>query len=385
MRARVWTLARFTMVTAAIILVLLFFFYWPKSAIRIQSAPSEVSNGARTTPLGTSRVSSHLPVLSGTNLNVGVLMELCGHGKIPFTEDHATSAEKQVELSVTAAYKRWVNDLLNSDNLRARVAGLILGRNDSLTGDTPDMGWRGNIVQLAVGSNDPVIYGVGVEACSSAYRADPASGCEQLTAERWAQLAPDNAVPWLVIAENARATHNTTAEAMAYQQAANATVYQRYDTGISQAAIDLQATSDPVERLLDNTTLFGTLISALGMPPLVGVSHYCVVPLSDAVKAQCAGIAEMLVGDGADLVTLSIGIKIGNAVGWPRDRIASLQSEKESLQQTVTLTGTPPASCERLEQTNAVFEERARRGEVASLRLRMQQAAKKTQENGASQ
>ena len=385
MRAPVRSLARFTMVAAAVLLVLSFFLHRSQSADHIQGNPLVVNTGAGTKPPSTPRLGDHLPVLPTTNLNVGVLMELCGHGKIPVTEDHATSAEKQAELSVTAAYKRWVNDLLNSDNLQARVAGLILGRNDSLTeGESLDMGWRGNIVQLAAGSTDPVIYGTGVEICSSAYRADPASGCEQLTAEKWARLAPDNAVPWLIMAVNAHAAHNDAAEAMAYQRAANATLYQRYDSAISLAAIGLQATADPVERLFDNTTLFGTLNSALGMPPLVGISKYCVGSSSSVVKAQCAAIAEILVGDGADLITLAVGTKIGDAVGWPRDRIAALKSEKESLQRTVTQTGTPSGSCERLEQTNSAFEERARRGEVASLRLRMRHATKQAHGNGAS-
>ena len=62
--------------------------------------------------------------------------------------------------------------------------------------------FRETIAKFASTSDDPEVYAVGFYACGS-FAPGTASQCTQLSAEQWARLDPNNAVPWLYVAREA--------------------------------------------------------------------------------------------------------------------------------------------------------------------------------------
>jgi len=61
---------------------------------------------------------------------------------------------------------------------------------------------REELAQLAATSDNPDVYALGVYACSL-YEPVTDSRCSQLSAEQWARLEPDNAIPWFYVADSA--------------------------------------------------------------------------------------------------------------------------------------------------------------------------------------
>ncbi|MGO9947115.1 MAG: hypothetical protein ACLPWG_09730, partial [Steroidobacteraceae bacterium] len=149
--------------------------------------------------------------------------EVCGVGKVKIDPDDATAMGNYLEVLAKKSHLRWFSALRNSDDLRARAAGLFL------QGTIADRGAdqvvmqeaRDELVQLAVGANDPAVYALAIYKCAK--NEDPAAGaCRQVSAAGWARMDPDNAIPWLLVVGQARANNDMQAEADAFYHAAQA-------------------------------------------------------------------------------------------------------------------------------------------------------------------
>ena len=77
------------------------------------------------------------------------------------------------------------------------------------------------MARLAVGSLDPVVYAIALEACKGSLAAD-AAACKLLSRTQWARLDADSALPWLELAAEASRQQAFDAEAEAMQHAAMA-------------------------------------------------------------------------------------------------------------------------------------------------------------------
>jgi hypothetical protein len=131
-------------------------------------------------------------------------VDFCGLGKVAFHADDPLGPGRYLNgLSKTTA-RRWLSALLNSDDNRAQAAGLFL--QDKIAGaEVMPMQEqaRDTLIQLAVGSGDPAVYATAVSACDT-YGDSAKGACAQLSLKGWAQVDPDNAVPWLLLAGKAR-------------------------------------------------------------------------------------------------------------------------------------------------------------------------------------
>lgn len=80
---------------------------------------------------------------------------------------------------------------------------------------------RDELVQLAAGSADATLYGLAVGQCRGLFSRGASLGaCSRISLSRWTQLDPDNATPWLALAQAAHAAGDTQAEAAAMEKAA---------------------------------------------------------------------------------------------------------------------------------------------------------------------
>ena len=160
------------------------------------------------------------------------------------------------------------------------------------------------LARLAVGSLDPVVYAIALEACKGSLAAD-AAACKLLSRTQWARLDADSALPWLELAAEASRQQAFDAEAEAMQHAAMA------------RRIDAHAGALPelVERALSQA------------------HTYCG---ADAVADRerrpiCGAMAEMLVSRSSSAADLGVGLAIGRNLGWDVERLEALQHEQNAL------------------------------------------------------
>ena len=324
-------------------------------------------------PNGTGGSSS---LLGAEANNSSGTVEVCGYRPVQIDRNDDSSVFKQVGALTKDAGRRWLSALQNSDDLRARVSGLLL--EGKVTGGEALQPiaeqTRDEVVQLAAGTGDPAVYAMALSMCDSSAATDAASACRQLSLQHWARMDPDNAVPWLLLAGRARARHDDAAEADAFSHAAASHKIDSYSDSVFAFAEPLLPQDvTPLERAYLATEVIG-VESAIRLPQYSVASQHC---SSDAmqdgiVRQQCASVAELLVSKGNNLLDLGIGKAIGARAGWSSKRVDELLQEQHALKQAL-IQQTPPDNdtlwtCDAVSRLNAYMVQRVRLGELGASR-----------------
>jgi hypothetical protein len=109
--------------------------------------------------------------------------------------------------------------------------------------------------------------------------------------------------------------------------------------------------------------------AAWGVPELREIYSYCsdTALRRDEIHKECDAVAELLVDQGATILTLGVGIRLGGRVGWSPERLKDLSQERDAL--FGILRGEPiSVSCETVNRMNAFFDSRVQLGELGALR-----------------
>jgi hypothetical protein len=78
-------------------------------------------------------------------------------------------------------------------------------------------------VQLAAGAADRAVDAIAVGVCGNAPADAVTTGaCQRISLAEWSRIDPDNGIPWLNLAQAARNTGDTQAEAAAFAHATGA-------------------------------------------------------------------------------------------------------------------------------------------------------------------
>lgn len=311
-------------------------------------------------------------------------IEICGFGKIALDPTDPMAASSYIGAKAGRVAQKWLSSLLNSDDYRARAAGLFL--DGKINGDrplqpTPEQA-RNNLVQLAVGTADPAVYAIALYACGAKY-GDPVDGtCGQISLDGWARRDPDNAVPWLLLAGKARGTHDVAAEAAAFGRAAKASMSDSYAFSMyTFAEPDLPSDATPTERSYLATQVIG-IEAATGHLEFGAASKHCsTATMQDSdVRQQCSSLADLWVTRGTTLLDLGVGTGIGARAGWPAQKVKGLKMELDALMQVIGETG--PASkddtwsCDAVQRSNAYVSRMARLGEMGAARDELDRSGK---------
>jgi len=190
----------------------------------------------------------------------------------------------------------------------------------------------------------------------------------------WARIDADNATPWLLLADNARAKNDPAAEADAFRQAAKARkIDSYYDSLLAFTEPELPRDATPLDRWYLAVAVMG-IESATAMPQYnVALKHCSTEAIQDSnVRQQCGALAELLATKDPTLLDLGIGASLGARVGWPKGRVDGLRQEGDALTQTI-MQATPTGNddlwtCNGVERGNAFVHEIARLGELGSAR-----------------
>lgn len=205
--------------------------------------------------------------------------------------------------------------LRNSGDARLLAFSLFLGKYDLDKG-----GWTGSPaherVALAQGTRDPVLYGIVYGSCGGMStpfgKAIGVPGCEAVTAKHWAELDPQNAVPWLVVALEAEAGGDAAALADAMHHAAQARTYDTY-AGTLMNAVDrrIQGEPDSLEHVAVESTLLENVARTRHLY-LEHVLRYCASSRVgiEGRRAECDRIADLLITPGATSYEWEVGLHV---------------------------------------------------------------------------
>ena len=184
------------------------------------------------------------------------------------------------------------------------------------------------LARLATSRRDTRLYALAEEGCREA-EDDGASACRLLEPAQWAQLAPADVVPWLTLAEAARARGDPAAEDDAMYHAARARLVDRQPALVP--SLVGQALKDAPPH-----ALIRTLGLAAGWKVQAGWSwsstaeamHYCMADdrvLTDGERAAtCDELARVLALARDSPIELATAHAIGVRLHWPPDRLEIL-------------------------------------------------------------
>jgi hypothetical protein len=302
-------------------------------------------------------------------------IEVCGVGKIKIDRDDGMATDKYFEKLTRKSRMRWLSTLRNSDDYRTRAMGLYL--EGILDRDAPQKdsdAARDELVQLAVGTKDPAVFALAYTKCTKGLEDFPSPGaCPQLSLDQWTRTDPDNAVPWLQLAAQARRQHDGAAEAAAMGHAAQAHQYETYNGSLlafAEPAMPGDVTA--VDRWYLATEIIG--VEAAMPMPYQPLSQYCSRDaMNDAgVRGRCNALAELLVTRATTLLDLSAGKSLGARAGWPAERVEKLTQQLNAsmqvLNQAVPSDQDQQWSCDGVARGNAFMSERVRLGEFGFAR-----------------
>jgi hypothetical protein len=313
---------------------------------------------------------------------------ICGFPKAPVDIHNPIAVSQFVGAITEKAGARWLAALQDSDDLRARASGLLL--EGKLTGaeqmQLTTEQTRDAFVQLAVGAQDPAVYAMAVNMCGADTMTPIHGACDQISLKSWAQMDPGNAIPWLLLAGKARASHDAATESDAFSRAANAGKVDSYNDSLyafSESEIPSDAT--PLEQFYLASQVIG-IESAMRANQYTVASKLC---STDAVRdpnvrEQCNSLAELLVTKGTTLRDFGIGIGIGARTGWSNQRVNDLTQQKNAMMQAI-IQSTPTANdeiwtCEGVRLRNAFTRQRSHLGELGAARAALEHSGQTVQE-----
>ncbi|HEX3398346.1 MAG TPA: hypothetical protein VHS76_16695 [Steroidobacteraceae bacterium] len=315
------------------------------------------------------------------------MVDFCGLGKVRLDADAPAADETDtnepgaeyrfLEALSEKARARWLAALLDSGNLRARVAGLFLEGKfaDFKSQHVTAQEARDELVQLAVGANDPAIYSMAVYMCQSRAEGSGSGACRQISWQAWARADPDNVFPWLALAGMARTNNDPAAESDAFNHAAQAHRSDTYmDSQLALAQSLFPADVSALERSVIATQVIG-IEAALPMPPYHPLLKHCAIAaMQDAgVKEQCETLAEILTAHSGSILDFAMGLAIGKRAGWPAAQIDAMEQEKDAMMESIMRVTPPgdadPWSCAGVARLNDYVSLRNQLGEIGAARV----------------
>lgn len=195
---------------------------------------------------------------------------------------------------------------------------------------------RQSLVQLALSTGDLGVYALAAQLCTGDWQ--EVGACRQVSLAEWARREPGNMAPWLRLAQEADARKDPAARDEALFRAAAAGRQDHHHRIVTRAVLD--ALPDQADGELQEQLLALVLqVRDLRLLPMFNLSAACTPELlRDPNRWQrCDALAEALAQHGDSMIELRAGARIGEAVGWSRDRVSGLRDEAEAVVQAHAL------------------------------------------------
>lgn len=328
-------------------------------------------------------------------------VEVCGVGKVrPSPSDPGGTSTLEAHRS-NVALAAWLDSVIQGGDERARAAALLVRAKvsseqatrdlvrpegacrdneacrkpfedlASSTGERAASPWRDRLVQLAARTADPAVFAYAVQACGAWQGPGRSGSCQQVSLEQWARIDERNAVPWLYVAQAARVRGDAAAAAEAMNRAAQADHWKLHGLSLVRALVP----EEP--RGLSRSQAALLVHDLVGLQSAVAMPYYALfnTQCGDAALAHpsqrdtCTRLAELMLRQGDTLTDLTVAARVGERLGWPKERVAATRAQAALLSQAVT--GRPmerdASSCESVDRLRRHWINVSRVGERAAI------------------
>jgi hypothetical protein len=237
------------------------------------------------------------------------------------------------------------------------------------------------VARAAAHGTDPTLYAMAWAACPPDASGNRPGACQLLNLRQWARIDADNGVPWLKLAGEARSRGDAATQAEALYRAS---IAKRFDShqGLFPHLADLALPADTpgwqrYQAMLDAAGIEAAQVLIEVRAPL----DYCRPPRLDANRRQvCEALAQALVDKGRTLWEHTLAAALGRRLGWPPERVAALQQERDALNAVALVRSDQYGlDCAGVENTRRWFAQTLEQGELESLRREMQRLGEKPQ------
>jgi len=291
--------------------------------------------------------------------------EVCGWGEVPLADDDPFGVQHIPRGDRSAALDALDAAMLASADEAVQAAALLIG---ARTRAGESVARTDRLARLAAHTRDPRVYAIALEGCAGS----DVAACALLSRAQWARLDPDNVLPWLALAGEARLQDDPAAEEAAIFRAAQS---HRSDphAGLLPSLVGRAAPGG--ERSLARTLGLAaswSVQAAWGLPPTEEAWRYCGDSTASGREPVCDALAGVLVGRGGGLLDLTIGVAIGERLGWPEARVRSLRDERDALGEASRFqTAALDLSCDSVERLQGWMQRLAADGETQAARERL--------------
>ena len=323
-------------------------------------------------------------------------VEYCGLGTVRLPADDLLAQFEYLAAQSADLEARWLSALGGSPDSRARAAYLYMVAAtpaDLVQGAPPGSveGVRGPareaLARLATETSDPPVYAMAVQACG--FYGGPAtsgpSACDAITAQGWARIDADNAVPLLVTAGQAFAERDRAAMDVAFSQAVQAHRVDSYSEALAQfSEHDIPADATPLQRYYLLTMLQG-YEATWGQLHHSAALHYCTpAALTDPdIRHRCDQLATLLATSGARVSDVRTAATLARVLGWPAERITALRDEGDAEASVLAQEKAPRFGCENVRAASAAIVEAIHQGTRFAARDAVERSGMSMSEAGA--
>lgn len=275
--------------------------------------------------------------------------EICGVGwfKIEGDKPSALDVVRVVrQIDLPTGRRQTVEALRADGNDRAQAMAVLLA---GLGSEDHEFSSElvSRLADIASRSTDPVLYGFVLRTCG--HVRSEGSSCRLLSPAQWSRLDPGNAAPWFEVLAGATAARDSAALNEALHRIATSDRNVGYEGVMPRVILDHAPAGDR-----------GALIAWLLGVDAVGIEaawvrYYSAVSascssnaLKDANRRQvCSAVAELMVERSGDRLDQSVGLALGERLGWPTDRTDRLRGESQAYSAALaqTLTADEDMAC----------------------------------------
>jgi hypothetical protein len=238
------------------------------------------------------------------------------------------------------------------------------------------------MVRQAVNSSSPTIYAMAVSTCHPVLAVAQSPSCQRITSERWTQLDPGEAGPWLHLLEEANARRDSaTANEAFYRASIASSLRTGTESFLGYAEPALSSGFSAADRMRAEWGIYLAQATA-GLPPMAAAIQQCTAEaVRDSNRRQtCDAFATLLLDKSSSLIGFHIGVRMAERLQWPAERLSALRQERDALDFAAggwSLSGQP---CESLRSFLDRKIDQSSQGELASIRASIAASGKSFQE-----
>jgi hypothetical protein len=241
------------------------------------------------------------------------------------------------------------------------------------------------IAKLATYSSSKQAYALAFHICRMSQSKDSAY-CGQIDANQWISRDPENAIPWLYLLDNFSKDSSPASQVAIDNILYRVSTTKLMNVGLAPI-VNFQNSGkmmqgDPYARfrLLDATSQIQKHYPRPNLSPLLNACHGAAIRQAHRFQT-CEIIANRFLSDESNLAFMITAKKLGENLGWTRQRLSSIQQEIDAMSSLVyvepnknfliksgSMQGYLKHYCETYWNSMRLAERMMQDGEVASLR-----------------